>query len=149
MLVAEGRKHRTVCREAVFRAAAEGIAGRGIAAFSDMSVTDKGVTVTLKQSIVNGAWGYVSFLISGYELPEGAEPMFETADLTVEGWGDGSGVIGSGFDDGLLTDGYKVVGENGQEPETEEDGSLKQYLVDEDGNLEYIFDKLNYGQAQC
>ena len=64
-LVAEGRKHRTVCREAVFRAAAEGIAGRGIAAFSDMSVTDKGVTVTLKQSIVNGAWGYVSFLRSG------------------------------------------------------------------------------------
>ena len=113
-----------------------------------MSVTDKGVNVTLKQSIVNGAWGYVSFLISGYELPEGAEPMFETADLTVEGW-DGSIGIGSGFDSGLLSDGYRIVGENGQEPETETDGSLKEYWLDEEGNLEYIFDKLNYGQAQC
>ena len=112
--------------------------GKGIASFSDLSVTDEGVTVTLQQSIVNGAWGYVSFQVSGYELPEGAAPMFETADLTVTDW-NGSFGISSHFDSGLLTDGYKVVGENGQEPETEEDGSLKMYWLDEEGNLEYIF----------
>lgn len=112
---------------------------KNIAAFPDVSVTDEGVTVTLEQSIVNGSWGYVALKISGYNLPKGAVPAFEAANLTVKDW-DGSIGIGSSFDSGLLTDGYKVIGEDGQEPQTEDDGSLVCHWQDEDGNLEYIFD---------
>ena len=76
--------------------------------------------------------------MSGYDLPEGKEPNFQTADLEVKDW-DGSWSISGQFDDGLLTDGYRVIGKDGQGIETEEDGSLVQYWQDENGDLEYIF----------
>ena len=109
-----------------------------MASFPELSVTDEGVTVSVQQCIVNGAWGIVDLKVSGYDLPEGKEPNFQTADLEVKDWG-GSWSISGQFDDGLLTDGYRVIGKDGQGIETEEDGSLVQYWQDENGDLEYIF----------
>ena len=105
-----------------------------MASFPELSVTDEGVTVSVQQCIVNGAWGIVDLKVSGYDLPEGKEPNFQTADLEVKDWG-GSWSISGQFDDGLLTDGYRVIGKDGQGIETEEDGSLVQYWQDENGDL--------------
>lgn len=109
-----------------------------MASFPELSVTDEGVMVSVRQCIVNGAWGIVDLKVSGYDLPEGKEPNFQTADLELKDW-DGSWSISGQFDDGLLTDGYRVIGKDGQGIETEEDGSLVQYWQDENGDLEYIF----------
>ena len=79
-----------------------------MASFPELSVTDEGVTVSVQQCIVNGAWGIVDLKVSGYDLPEGKEPNFQTADLEVKDWG-GSWSISGQFDDGLLTDGYRVI----------------------------------------
>ena len=104
-----------------------------MASFPELSVTDEGVTVSVQQCIVNGAWGIVDLKVSGYDLPEGKEPNFQTADLELKDW-DGSWSISGQFDDGLLTDGYRVIGKDGQGIETEEDGSLVQYWQDENGD---------------
>ena len=112
---------------------------KNIAAFPEQSVTDEGVTVSVVQSIVNGSWGHIALKVSGYDLPDGKEPGFDEADLSIEGW-EGSFGIGSSFDDGLLTNGYRVIGPDGGAPETEEDGSLAFKWEDENGDLEYLFD---------
>ena len=115
-----------------------------MASFPELSVTDEGVTVSVQQCIVNGAWGIVDLKVSGYDLPEGKEPNFQTADLEVKDWG-GSWSISGQFDDGLLTDGYRVIGKDGQGIETEEDGSLVQYWQDENGDPERKGNRISLG----
>ena len=118
-----------------------------MASFPELSVTDEGVTVSVQQCIVNGAWGIVDLKVSGYDLPEGKEPNFQTADLEVKDWG-GSWSISGQFDDGLLTDGYRVIGKDGQGIETEEDGSLVQYWQDENGDPERKGNRISLGENQ-
>ena len=112
---------------------------KDIAAFPELSVTDEGVTVTLSQSLVNGPYGYIALTISGYNPPEGAEPGFETVNVEVPEW-EGSWSMGGQFDTGLLTDGYRVIGQDGGDPELAEDGSLVMNWVDENGNLGYLIE---------
>ena len=118
-----------------------------MASFPELSVTDEGVTVSVQQCIVNGAWGIVDLKVSGYDLPEGKEPNFQTADLELKDW-DGSWSISGQFDDGLLTDGYRVIGKDGQGIETEEDGSLVQYWQDENGDPERKGNRISLGENQ-
>ena len=57
----------------------------GMAAFSEVSCTDAGVTVTAQQSITDNYYTYLSFKFEGYELEEGKEPSIENVSVTVDG----------------------------------------------------------------
>ncbi len=107
----------------------------GMAAFSDASVTDAGVTVTAQQSITDNYYTYLSFKVEGYSVENGVQPDFETISVTVDGqdvsWG-------GRFYDGMISgnDGM-VVNADGSAPETEADGSMIENYVMDDGSLEY------------
>ena len=107
----------------------------GMAAFSDASVTDAGVTVTAQQSITDNYYTYLSFKVEGYSVEKGVQPDFETISVTVDGqdvsWG-------GRFYDGMISgnDGM-FVNADGSEPETEADGSMIENYMMDDGSLEY------------
>ena len=48
----------------------------GMAAFSDASVTDAGVTVTAQQSITDNYYTYLSFKVDGYSGGTGSAARF-------------------------------------------------------------------------
>ena len=107
----------------------------GMAAFSDASVTDAGVTVTAQQSITDNYYTYLSFKVEGYSVEKGVQPDFETISVTADGqdvsWG-------GRFYDGMISgnDGM-FVNADGSEPETEADGSMMGNYMMDDGSLEY------------
>ena len=107
----------------------------GMAAFSDASVTDAGVTVTAQQSITDNYYTYLSFKVEGYSVEKGVQPDFETISVTANGqdvsWG-------GKFYDGMISgnDGM-VVNADWAAPETEADGSMIENYVMDDGSLEY------------
>ena len=107
----------------------------GMAAFSDASVTDAGVTVTAQQSITDNYYTYLSFKVEGYSVEKGVQPDFETISVTA----DGQDVIWGGrFYDGMISgDDGMVVNADGSAPETEADGSMIENYVMDDGSLEY------------
>lgn len=107
----------------------------GMAAFSDASVTDAGVTVTAQQSITDNYYTYLSFKVEGYSVEKGVQPDFETISVTANGqdvsWG-------GRFYDGMISgDDGMVVNADGSAPETEADGSMIENYVMDDGSLEY------------
>ena len=107
----------------------------GMAAFSDASVTDAGVTVTAQQSITDNYYTYLSFKVEGYSVEKGVQPDFETISVTADGqdvsWG-------GRFYDGMISgDDGMVVNADGTAPETEADGSMIENYVMDDGSLEY------------
>lgn len=107
----------------------------GMAAFSDASVTDAGVTVTAQQSITDNYYTYLSFKVEGYSVEKGVQPDFETISVTADGqdvsWG-------GRFYDGMISgDNGMVVNADGSAPETEADGSMIENYVMDDGSLEY------------
>lgn len=107
----------------------------GMAAFSDASVTDAGVTVTAQQSITDNYYTYLSFKVEGYSVEKGVQPDFETISVTADGqdvsWG-------GRFYDGMISgnDGM-FVNADGSAPETESDGSMIENYMMDDGSLEY------------
>ena len=107
----------------------------GMAAFSDASATDAGVTVTAQQSITDNYYTYLSFKVEGYSVEKGVQPDFETISVTADGqdvsWG-------GRFYDGMISgDDGMVVNADGSAPETEADGSMIENYVMDDGSLEY------------
>lgn len=107
----------------------------GMAAFSDASVTDAGVTVTAQQSITDNYYTYLSFKVEGYSVEKGVQPDFETISVTANGqdvsWG-------GRFYDGMISgDDGMLVNADGAAPETEADGSMIENYVMDDGSLEY------------
>ena len=107
----------------------------GMAAFSDASVTDAGVTVTAQQSITDNYYTYLSFKVEGYSVEKGVQPDFETISVTA----DGQNVSWGGrFYDGMIPgDDGMVVNADGSVLETEADGSMIENYVMDDGSLEY------------
>ena len=107
----------------------------GMAAFSDASATDAGVTVTAQQSITDNYYTYLSFKVEGYQVEKGVQPDFETISVTADGqnvsWG------GSFYDGMISGDDGMVVNADGSAPETEADGSMIENYVMDDGSLEY------------
>ena len=108
----------------------------GMAAFSDASVTDAGVTVTAQQSITDNYYTYLSFKVDGYSVEKGVQPEFENISVTVDGKDDIS--WGGSFYDGTVSDeNGMAVKADGSELETEADGSIIENYVMDDGSLEY------------
>lgn len=57
----------------------------GLAAFSDMSVTDAGVTVTAQQTIIDNYYAFLSFKVEGYGVQPGQQPGFGQVEILVDG----------------------------------------------------------------
>ncbi len=97
------------------------------------SQTCNGVTITAVQSITDHYASHLIFKIEGYELAEGAEPLFENFNVTVDGGMDYN--MTAGFYDGI------VVGDGGMAEYA--DGSPINYeefcprYVQDDGSMEY------------
>lgn len=103
--------------------------------FVEQSCTDQGITVTAVQSITDNYYTYLAFKVEGYDLPEGAEPCFETINVEVDGRDDFS--WGGSFYDGLVEgpDGY-AVNADGSAAVPDENGNYGHYIM-EDGSMEF------------
>jgi len=102
------------------------------------SVTDAGVTVSMDQCIVDNYFAYLSFNVTGYQLPEGAEPFIEETNVSVDG---NDGYTGGGkFYDGIVSspDGSLVYAD-GSQLETDENGTAVTHYVQADGSLQYVW----------
>lgn len=114
----------------------ENLQTNGMAAFSDASATDAGITVSAQQSITDNYYTYLAFKVEGYDLKEGQQPDFENVSVTVDGKQDFSS--GSSFYSGIVSgnDGMAVYAD-GSALETTEDGRIIEHYVMDDGSLEY------------
>ncbi len=57
----------------------------GLAEFPELSVKDKGITITAQQSIVDNYYGYLAFKVEGYQEGKGKEPGFGGLSIKVGG----------------------------------------------------------------
>ncbi len=107
-----------------------------MAAFSDASATDAGITVSAQQSITDNYYTYLSFKVEGYHLEDGKQPDFENVSVTVDGKQDFSS--GSSFYSGIVSDNDGMaVYADGSALETTEDGKIIEHYVMDDGSMEY------------
>ena len=114
----------------------ENLQANGMAAFSDASATDAGVTVSAQQSITDNYYTYLSFKVEGYHLEDGKQPDFENVSVTVDGKQDFSS--GSSFYSGIVSDNDGMtVYADGSALETTEDGKIIEHYVMDDGSMEY------------
>ncbi len=111
--------------------------------FSDIAVTENGVTVTPKTLIVNEKLLYLSLSVDGYQLKAGEAPCFKSIDVhlgdnpdTKDSW---INVLGASFYDGIIPDkdGTNMY-DDGTPLQYDENGSLIFHYTDEDGTMEYI-----------
>ena len=102
-----------------------------------IAVTSGGITVTLRQYLVDSHSVRLSFRVEGAEIPEGEHPMFQGNHFTFDGKALG-GSSGGSFEMGIYenTQGDPVYAD-GSPIETEPDGSWIPRYEDADGSLEY------------
>lgn len=105
------------------------------------SVTDKGVTVTVTDCLVDKNCALLIFKVEGYTPGDNLQPAFAKETVTAA---DGSNLInGTGsmsmiFYNGLSMDmNGMAVNEDGTPLTTDENGMLVQHYVGDDGSLEY------------
>lgn len=110
--------------------------------YTDMAVTDGGITVTPETMVVNEKMVYLSLSVDGYNLKDGEEPDFEFVDVYLgddpkaeDGWLD----MGASFYDGIVSaaDGTSMY-EDGTPIKTDENGRLISHYTDENGKMEYV-----------
>lgn len=80
------------------------------------SVTEKGITVTALQTIVDSRFAYLAFRVEGYDVEEGMEPDFEYRNIEVGGNRDCDLLMGHFFDDGNGNMEYTMLLANCDEP---------------------------------
>ena len=115
----------------------------GMAAFTEVSCTDAGVTVTAQQSITDNYYTYLSFKFEGYELEEGKEPSIENVSVTVDGSNEFS--WGGSFYGGLICgpDGRAVYADGSP---IDYDQPILGHYERDDGSLEYHMVLENSGE---
>lgn len=109
-------------------------------------VTVEGVTVTPMQMIVDSRFAWLSFRVEGYNLEEGKEPCFDSAQLIFNNDEEAWISYYSSFYDGMHQDeDGKFRYEDGTLAYDAE-GNLVSKYVDEDGGMDYIIevDGTNY-----
>ena len=99
------------------------------------TVTDKGVTVTATQTLVDNYYAMLSFRIDGFELPEDEYPCTSSG---VQVGGQWPATMSGGFYDGIVTgeDGHPVY-DDGSPLRFNDDGEMETHYVDENGSLVY------------
>lgn len=104
--------------------------------YEALKVTNNGVTIVPDTVIVDAQFAYLSFTISGYNLPEGEEPGFEDVNITSDDMGIN---MSGGMYDGIVSneEGAPVY-EDGSELQFTDSGDIVSHYYDENGNLEYF-----------
>lgn len=104
--------------------------------YEALKVTNNGVTIVPDTVIVDAQFAYLSFTISGYNLPEGDEPGFEEVNITSDDMGIN---MSGGMYDGIVSneEGAPVY-EDGSELQFTDSGDIVSHYYDENGNLEYF-----------
>lgn len=104
--------------------------------YEALKVTNNGVTIVPDTVIVDAQFAYLSFTISGYNLPEGEEPGFEDVNITSD---DMEINMSGGMYDGIVCneEGAPVY-EDGSELKFTDSGDIVNHYYDENGNLEYF-----------
>ncbi len=104
--------------------------------YEALKVTNNGVTIVPDTVIVDAQFAYLSFTISGYNLPEGEEPGFEDVNITSDDMGIN---MSGGMYDGIVSneEGAPVY-EDGSELKFTDSGDIVSHYYDENGNLEYF-----------
>lgn len=104
--------------------------------YEALKVTNNGVTIVPDTVIVDAQFAYLSFTISGYNLPEGEEPGFEDVNMTSDDMGIN---MSGGMYDGIVSneEGAPVY-EDGSELKFTDSGDIVNHYYDENGNLEYF-----------
>lgn len=103
-----------------------------------LSVTDKGITISLVQTIVDKYQAELTFRIEGFELPEGRYPaVWPVVSLDGEESGFASSCSGSFFDGTTYNAQGKRVYTDGTPVQRDADGSTILRYAASDGSLEY------------
>lgn len=104
--------------------------------YEALKVTNNGVTIVPDTVIVDAQFAYLSFTISGYNLPEGEEPGFEDVNITSDDMGIN---MSGGMYDGIVCNEVGApVYEDGSELKFTDSGDIVNHYYDENGNLEYF-----------
>lgn len=104
--------------------------------YEALKVTNNGVTIVPDTVIVDAQFAYLSFTISGYNLPEGEEPGFEDVNITSDDMG--INMSGGMYDGIVCNEEGAPVYEDGSELKFTDSGAIVSHYYDENGNLEYF-----------
>lgn len=104
--------------------------------YEALNVTNNGVTIVPDTVIVDAQFAYLSFTISGYNLPEGEEPGFEDVNITSDDMG--INMSGGMYDGIVCNEEGAPVYEDGSELKFTDSGDIVNHYYDENGNLEYF-----------
>ena len=104
--------------------------------YEALKVTNNGVTIVPDTVIVDAQFAYLSFTISGYNLPEGEEPGFEDVNITSDDMG--INMSGGMYDGIVCNEEGAPVYEDGSELKFTDSGGIVNHYYDENGNLEYF-----------
>lgn len=104
--------------------------------YEALKVTNNGVTIVPDTVIVDAQFAYLSFTISGYNLPEGEEPGFEDVNITSDDMG--INMSGGMYDGIVCNEEGAPVYEDGSELQFTDSGDIVSHYYDENGNLEYF-----------
>ena len=104
--------------------------------YEALKVTNNGVTIVPDTVIVDAQFAYLSFTISGYNLPEGEEPGFEDVNITSDDMG--INMSGGMYDGIVCNEEGAPVYEDGSELKFTDSGDIVNHYYDENGNLEYF-----------
>lgn len=110
--------------------------------YSDMSVTSGDVTVTPETVVADKRFLYMSFSVTGYDVPEGEQPGFESVNVYL-----GNDLEARDSDlncypyfyDGVISDEEgNPVYEDGSALTQDEEGNIVYHYTDQNGNLNYV-----------
>ena len=104
--------------------------------YENLKVTNNGVTIAPDTVIVDAQFAYLSFTISGYNLPEGDEPGFEEVNMTSDDME--INMFGGMYDGIVCNEEGAPVYEDGSELQFTDSGDIVSHYYDENGNLEYF-----------
>lgn len=104
--------------------------------YEALKVSNNGVTIVPDTVIVDAQFAYLSFTISGYNLPEGEEPGFEDVNITSDDMG--INMSGGMYDGIVCNEEGAPVYEDGSELKFTDNGDIVNHYYDENGNLEYF-----------
>lgn len=104
--------------------------------YEALKVTNNGVTIAPNTVIVDAQFAYLSFTISGYNLPDGDEPGFEDVNMTSDDME--INMYGGMYDGIVCNEEGAPVYEDGSELQFTDSGDIVSHYYDENGNLEYF-----------
>lgn len=101
------------------------------------SATEKGITVTAMQTIIDSRFAYLAFQVEGYQVEEGVQPDFEYMNIEVGGNRDGDLLMGHFFNGLRLDENGKFTYVDGSPAKENASGGIIGKYMDENGIMEY------------